>query len=502
MWMPSTFGSFFFIFSFYQEVFKPYFHKFIYGKTTKYGMDFKKWLNEVTADPSYNPLARKLYKNQGSKPHLSGSRVFYVDRGKIIDGYPSGGTSWHPYYELNPNARSIQLHNVDPSGKEFRQVVKYLKKFIPKIDDFEVSLMNLSHPENATRGKYYHNVSYWLGQKDTSVNPQQKLPEFLYHGTSTELWYSGIKSKGLMPRNTNPSGATGSYGASGALSHGDKVYLSVHPDLSTRGAAKQASSAHGGQPLIVKIRTDGLDLNKITGDEDMDKEYQSTVKQAKEMGQRVPSFASVSQQRMGAVAYAGRIPASLIQPFLMGKRQINGIVDKWEPFQDIGQDEHALTKKLKQGGWFSSYDSPYFYALVDEGILKPTEKDRLHYEVADPSSITDELVRALIKKSPWVVDANTISKELNDYGKNIKNLHYYPTKVEEPKLQKIIDMLVDSHIYLIQKNTPPYRDYLSYYSWDATPKAIKLAKDLHKNKMSYSDMLKGMAEIEKKYKPE
>lgn len=51
-------------------------------------MDFKKWLNEVTADPSYNPLARKVYRNQGSKTHLSGSRVFYVDRGKIVDGYP------------------------------------------------------------------------------------------------------------------------------------------------------------------------------------------------------------------------------------------------------------------------------------------------------------------------------------------------------------------------------------------------------------------------------
>lgn len=464
-------------------------------------MDFKKWLNEVTADPSYNPLARKIWRNPGTKTYLSGSRIFYVDRGKIVDGYP-GGSSWHPYYELNPNARTIQLHNVDPSGKEFKQVIKYLRKHISDIDNFDVHLMNLSHPEHSTRGKYYRKVRYWIGQKDTSVNPQQKLPEFLYHGTSTELWYSGIKSKGLMPRNTNPSGVTGSYGASGALSHGDKVYLSVHPDMSTRGAAKQASSHHGGQPLILKISTKGLDLNKITGDEDMDKEYQATTKQAKERGERVPSFASVSQQRMGAIAYTGRIPATLIEPFLLGKREPNGLVAKWEPFQDIGQEEHALTKKLKQGGWFSSYDSPYFYALVDEGIVKPTEKDRHHYEVADPTSITDKQVRDLIKRSPWVMDAHAITKELNNYGQNIKGLYYYPTKVEEPNLQKIIDLLVASGIYHIQKNAPPYRDYLSYDSWDGTPKAIKLAKDLFKNKLSYSDVLKAIDEIDKKYKPE
>lgn len=465
-------------------------------------MDFKKWLNEVTADPSYNPLARKVYRNQGSKTHLSGSRVFHVDRGKIVNGHPSGGTSFHAYYELYPGQQSIQLHNIDPSGKEFKQVIKYLRKFIPKIDTFDVSLMNLSHPEHSTKGKYYHKVSYWIGQKDTSVNPRQKLPEFLYHGTSTELWYSGIKSKGLMPRNTNPSGVTGSYGASGALSHGDKVYLSVHPDMATRGAARQASSAHGGQPLILKISTHGLDIDKITGDEDMDREYQSTVKIAKEKGQRVPSFASVSQQRMGSVSYIGRIPASLIQPFLLGKREPNGIIAKWEPFQDVGQEEHALTKKLKAGGWFSSYDSPYFYALVDEGIVKPTEQDRMHFTVVDPSSITDKQVRELIKRSAWVMDAHAVSKDLNDYGKKIKNLYYYQTKVDEPKLQKIIDLLVRSGIYHIQKNTPPYRDYLSYDSWGTTEKAIQLAKDLHKNKLSYSDVLKAIDEIGEKYKPE
>lgn len=363
--------------------------------------------------------------------------------------------------------------------------------------------MNLSHPEHSTRGKYYHKVSYWIGQKDTSVNPRQKLPEFLYHGTSTELWYSGIKSKGLMPRNTNPSGVTGSYGASGALSHGDKVYLSVHPDMAARGAARQASSAHGGQPLIVKINTQGLDLDKITGDEDMDREYQSTVAQAKEKGQRVPSFASVSQRRMGSVAYIGRIPASLIQPFLLGKREPNGMIAKWEPFQDVEQEEHALTKKLKSGGWsFSSYDSPYFYALVDEGILKPTEQDRLHYVVADPSSITDKQIRDLIKRSSWVMDAHAASKDLNDYGRKLKNLNYYPTKVDEPQLQKIIDLLVGSRIYHVQKNSPPHRDYLSYDSWDTIPKAIKLGKDLSKNKLSYNDLLNAIDEIGEKYKPE
>jgi hypothetical protein len=463
-------------------------------------MDFKKWLNEVTADPSYNPLARKVYRNQGSKPYLSNSKVFHVDGGKIVDGYPPSGTSFHAYYELYP--RSIQLHNVDPSSKEFKQVVKYLRKFIPKIDDFDVSLMSLSHPETGNRKKYYHKVSYWIGQKNTDINPRQPLPEFLYHGTSTELWYSGIKKRGLMPRNMNASSAAGSYGASGALSHGDKVYLSVHPDMAARSAARQASSAHGGQPLILKISTKGLDVDKFTGDEDMDREYQSTVKLAKEKGLRVPSFARVSQSRMGSVAYIGRIPASLIQPFLIAKKEQSGMIAKWDQFSDVEQDEHALTKKLKQGGWFSSYDSPYFYALVDEGILKSTEEDRHHFEVADPSSITDKQVRDLIKRSPWVMDAHAIAKDLGDWGRQLKNLHYSPTKVEEPNLQKIIDLLVNAGIYHIQKNTPPYRDYLSYDSWGTTEKAIKLGKELYKNKLSYHDLLSAIDEINKKYRPE
>lgn len=421
-------------------------------------MNFREWFLEAhTMEPP------KVFKQGG---HLHRNNVFYLDnKGQIQSGYPGDHV---PYVERVYG--ELRLHYLSPQSKLFRDLAQALVKMYGKIIlDAEVSMFNFSHPETG-RKTYSRTVRYWLSQSKGGYS-LKNIPQYLYHGTCTNLWHDNIRNEGLLPRMLNKNGAAGSYGAANmdSLSHKDKIYLSTHPDIAARAASRQAASRHGGNPLILKIDARELDRNKFGNDEDAEKYTKDSI------------------QFMGAVAYAGRIPARLITPFVMGVKtdETSHRADKWVPFKDVGMAEHPLTTKLKgQPQWFSSHDSPYYWALVDAGIVKNVEyttpSGHRETKIEIRPGITDEEIRAIIKNSPWVQDAEATVKDVNNWGMSgLKSLDR--TKRPEnltSEQEKVLDLLLKSGLY----REPDGYFELTYFK---TEPAIKLARMAYAEKIDY-----------------
>jgi hypothetical protein len=469
-------------------------------------MDFKQWLNEI-----------RVPDDAAMRKYARGFNAFYVDaNGNLVKGYNVGNSSWRPYFDLNRQEKRLTLHNIEPSSKQFKDIIKALIRYVPDIMNWVVDILSLSHSRSGkvgyskshggdvAFGNVNRPVSSWMRVKDSNVG-KGHLPEFLYHGTSTELWYEGIKNNGLLPRLVNKIGTAGSYGAGSSLSKGQYVYMAVHPDAATRSAAEQAASQHGGQALILRISTKGLDWAKFTSDEDFDKQVTDVNKERKEAGLRITSPAQISAFGMGSVAYLGKVPPSLIQPLLLGERKVTTrrISWHWKKFTDIERQEHPVTKMLntyfENDRSISSSDTPYFYAMIDSGWLVQKERtgsmgytDRAYHPTR---TFTDAEVRDLIRKSTWVRTAEAINKHINDWGGTIKMLNYVPAKVDNKEHQKIVDMLLASKIYYAQNDK-----YITFYSYgDGIGSSIKLAKELHKHKMTFEELLNKMREIDKAY---
>lgn len=468
-------------------------------------MNFKLWLqdnhsiigylNEVRVDPNIN---KKQYS-------------FYVDDGVLKSGTGTTDSFYNPYVNIDRSAKSIITNNLEPTTKQFKDIINALKKFIPDIYSWTVDVMGLSHSRTgklghikySSGGSYYGNqdrpVSYYMRHEDTNVNPG-RMPKYLYHGTSTELWYEGIKKQGLLPRLKSALGAAGSYGSGGdALSKGKDVYLAVHPDAATRMAAEQAANQHGGKPLILRISTSGLELGKFGHDDDADRHYLSLQKAGIA---RSPQAAS--SLMMGTVSYDGKIAPSLIEPLVIGERQIvgNTISFKWTRFKETEREEHPLTKlvndKFERKGEVSQYDSPYYWALIDAGIMehKKRNEESYHRDWVVTRKVTDKEIRDLIKKSPWVRDAEIIRRWVGgNYVENqFSKLYDIPVKVEDPSHQKIIDMLIDSK--LIESD---HGRLGRTRSWEPTMYILDFVKKLHAAKMTADSLLKKMNEINEKY---
>ena len=145
-----------------------------------------------------------------------------------------------------------------------------------------------------------------------------------------------------------------------------------------------------------------------------------------------------SVRQMGTIAYSGRIPASIIQPMVMGiKTNPDSFrFDKWVPYKETEMTEHPLTTKLKGNPSFlSDYDSPYYYALLDAGYIEVTEgKDANGFSTGKQTKIvkpiTDAIIRQLIKNSPWAPTAAAIMKDVNNFGMSgLKSLNRMPNRV-------------------------------------------------------------------------
>lgn len=420
-------------------------------------MKFREWLQqEATFDPK---VARpEVFKNATGKPYLSRSFAVNVDnQGRVVPHDYNGNRS---HAEIQPKARSISLHKLSPQSQEFHRIIAALRPHYPDIDQWEVHHYFMAGLMQAA-GQRERTVNYWLRQPP--VRLKNKLPQFFYHGTCTNLWYEGIKTKGLVPRKF--TGSSGSYGAQNvdALSHDDKVYLSTDPDVATRTAAQQAAAKHGGQPLILKINTQGLDPNKLAPDEDT---KTNTPQQSVDM-------ASV-------LAYTGIIPAGNIQPFLIGqeKQTNHRLHTDWEYFKDVPIGEHPLTRKLKNNQIPYSGD-PEYYALKDAGIIdqeeiRPPDGWPYKRDVLKDPDITDDKIKSLLKNSGWTQNVKLILKDLNDgysgHLYKLKNNKLTPEMEASPLFQA----LLQSGLVTTNK----YKDdtFLDVQSWNPEANAIKLAK--------------------------
>ncbi len=436
-------------------------------------MRFREFLlNEIFGNE--NDIKKRLIKGYGIQFHIN-------DKGEIIPGLPSFGM---PQYDIEPKYRSVSIQNGDPHSSEFKKVINYFKKFIPDIENWKTSVVNLSHHKVPLTG-----YSYPYRHRERSVSrftksTYQDIPKYLYHGTSTELWHEGINKSGLVPRLQTTAGRFGSYGRSMALSLGDRVYLSNDPDAAARGAAEQAAEQHGGYPLILKIDTYGLFPEKFVHDEDIDLSYKNYEKNK----EKPMSPLKFSLKTMGTLGYSGKIPPSLIKPFSIAKWQEDKKGDKylkWLPWEDVGRTEHAVTKQLKKGDTYDLYRSPNFYALLDAGIVEKEYRGDIKI-----LEIDDEKIRKAIKDSvDWAQDAKKIADDFNDWGQ--KGVKGFSTSLDNisDEAEPYIKMLTDSGLYDISGGWLQLKNYYNPENY------IKLAKLMRKHDMHYEDLLSALKEL-------
>jgi hypothetical protein len=450
-------------------------------------MKFKEWfaLAEAILDPKI--LKAKVLKI-GDQSHLRREINLVIDKnGKVVE---YDFAERRPYLTIKRNG-SIDLHKLSPQSKEFRQIINALRPVYPDIDSFPVRHYFMAlHMQGANDRD--RTVGYWMKRQE--VRLANKMPKYFYHGTSTNLWYDGIKENGLLPRRA--SGSSGTYGAQNiqALSQDDLVYVAADPDAATRTAAEQAAKKHGGMPLIIRIDTTGLDPDRLSPDEDT---KASTAQASVDIG--------------STLAYKGRISASNLEPFLIGKinydKQYKAV--KWTRFEDVPMAEHPLTTRLKKGETPYS-EEPEYYALLDAGIIGK-EKDGYGYQhVVTDKNITDEKIRSILKNARWTQNVKAILKDLADgYSGNFTYLRGLVVP-EEVLQEKWLKMILDSELFRFM----PIREKdLKYFpqlekpvtlennsTYDSEEKAIKLAKMM--GNITLPSLFEKIKKLYEKYKRE
>lgn len=439
-------------------------------------MDFKSWIfNEATFDPS--KIKRQVFK-QNNKTWLSNHFNLKLDSEDNVVEVDFDKDEDEPYMTISPGAKNVSLQKMSPQSSDFHKIIEALKSKYNDIESWNVDHFFMAGHMQAS-GLRKRTVGYWLSRPE--INLAERMPKYLYHGTSSNLWYEGIKNKGLMPRGA--TGSTGSYGSQNisALSQENLVYLSTDPDFATREAADQSARKHGGMPLILRIRVKGLDPKRFLPDEDT-RAYTA---------QRSIDISST-------LAYNGEIPPDYIEPFLLGTRQTkNGrIFINWEKFRDIEEAENPLTTELKQGKVPSSSDSRY-YALKDAGLIKrkkvySSSGHSNEYDVVvNPEEITNSQIKDILRNSGWTQNVKMILQDLSDgYRGGLYQIKDKPVSreiLEHP----IMKMLIDSDFVTLDYHNN--QAYLRLNSWSPENNAIALAKMLgNKNFISFLRELKDL----------
>lgn len=434
-------------------------------------MDFRIWL-EATFDPSLTHLYKTTWRDE--KPRFGSTYRLKLDKGQVVPITDEDTNNRTPYFELMPHARQISLQGMSPMSPDFAQFVKALRSKYRDIDNWEVQVWGQAGHMKTGNNKWNRTVGYWT--RHEPVNLRDRMPLFFYHGTSSNLWNTGIKQNGLMPRRL--SGSSGSYGAQNisALSQPDLVYLSVHPDAGAREASLQAAEKHGGRPLIVRVKGDALFPDRFVPDEDTrSNDPQDSIR------------------RMAVVAYAGRIPASAVQPYLLGRRDDTGSTRQvyWTKYTDVPTEEHPLTKTLKANHLPGERDAAFF-ALQDAGIIDVKDKvddnghrNRQVFKIRDAD---DEEIRGILKKSGWTQNVLAIFHDINNaYQGALYQLKDRPLPEDlTPEQEKVIKMLLESG--LLRVETSGEHKYFNLITWYPDKYAVKLAKLM--GKMSFPELAK------------
>lgn len=411
--------------------------------------------------------------------------------------------------DVLPNDGQLRLNWLDPCSVLFEIAVNDLRPYYPDIDSWDLQVGSLAHPIHAKwhlPGKYYRTVGFWLRQPRCDLSLDQ-LPRFFYHGSCSELWYDNIKGEGLKPRNEEHMGSFGSYGASGALSYPDRVYLSVHPDMAARGAAFQAATAHGGWPTILQIDTKALDPAFLGEDEDIRVSDYLPVYNKLNLPLLHPAL--ISMRYMGALSYRAAIPAQAIRPISRNTKIHQSEKGSWVVWDQPPRMIHPVTHQIRneKTGFYFKKGEPVFLALYNAGVID------VEGNVVD-KNISDQEVRKILKNSPWAITAVKLMKDINEWGRdNIKSLDYYPTQVLESSLQQVIDLLVKHRIYFVQRSKgwvdplSPTENHIEYLTRNTSfsgmnlDDIIGLAMDMHVIGLTYPQLLKMIFEIRDRYRP-
>jgi hypothetical protein len=422
-------------------------------------MNFKDFL-EVKLDPNIVKI-NKQFPYGSDKPYIQKSFNIEIDN----QGNITSDISNDSYYTISPQAKTIILQKTSPFIENFHKIIKALKKQFPDIETWKVEVYGQSGNMQTGRNKMNRNVAYYLKHKP--INIKNYLPEFLYHGTCTNLYLSNIKKEGLKSRGSSSN--LGSYGAKniGAISRSNLVYLSVHPDAAARSASIQAAQRHGGKPLILKITTKNLFPEKFTFDEDA-------------IGS---NDAQDSINKMSTLAYKGRIPSSSIEPILVGIPTKNVYSPKWERYREMEMEDHPWTKMLNSGQkpWYGEAE---YWIFKDAGII---DNEKILKNVTN-----DEVVNA-IKKGGWAIILMKLQNDLNHRGilYNIQNCKV--SKDISKEESDVLSQLIDSELFYIDSEGW-IRLVSSYYREDKT---IKLAKIIYNKKEDIEHFLNVCKEIEK-----
>lgn len=434
-------------------------------------LQFKQWLEAI-----FDPMTTKRYVwNSGDRKYLGNSFNLKIDKNGRVS--PMEKEDWNnniPHFEIHPREKRILLQGMSPQAPDFRKFINAIRSKYHDVDDWQVEVMFAAMHQQTGRSNWYRNVGYWMKQNTVDLN--NRLPEYFYHGTCTNLWYTDIKRKGLLPRGM--SGSSGSYGAQNvdSLSQASLVYLSTHPDAAAREAARQAAKRHGGRPLILKVTTHGLFPNKFHPDEDAVR--------------RRGNFTAQDSVRVASIlGYEGKIGPSLLEPFLIGKESQTDrglLYAKWEKFKDVPLGEHPMTNKLRDGN-FPYQGDPEWYALKDAGILGDEEYDtnwgKQTRTVLKKHDFTDEDIRGALKAN-WTQNVKAIVKELdNGYRSPFYYFHsdVAPKNLDKlsPEDEKTLKHLLDSGFVLLGKRNDG-RSWWELRTYRTEEYAIRLAKLLGK----------------------
>jgi hypothetical protein len=187
---------------------------------------------------------------------------FYIDTNGLPtpDSYNEDGKNVEVFIEQRPDPKltKVSIDGMSDIHPKLKKVLEFLIELDYKLEDANLRLDN--NPKTTLKD--------FLKQCDNN----HKLPEFLYHGTSSNK-AKDILENGLKPRkktNIKPQYMTKSSGESNP----ELVYLCTYGTLgSAKFAARQSASNDGSKAVILKINTNDLFLSDLMPDEDSNKKY-------------------------------------------------------------------------------------------------------------------------------------------------------------------------------------------------------------------------------------
>jgi len=286
------------------------------------------WMAEGRVYPSLEAAVESVTKSKPSPSRVAAEVLHKGDRPKgtfygddsgvwrYTEGYPLGlrreGWTWSASIGLSSRNdwRNLSVDGASEDHRGFRKALKEIVARYPEIIDYIISF----------DGPYKEVSSLVHGAASPTIGQDIDLgKKTYYHGTSDDV-LDTILSEGLKPRGeTNVDPVYGvEFGA--RPSRQEAVYLTTQMNLAS-SAAHSAARKRGGNAVILEIK--GLVHDLFQPDEDSRE-----------------TDAVKSLERMGSVAYVGRISPRNIRVYAMddGKRwvkwgtgqfSVKDFLDKW-----------------------------------------------------------------------------------------------------------------------------------------------------------------------------